>query len=103
MATQWATYLISAVRYDSAGTHIDKVRVHPDNGNTVGPGTEQLRQRVVSLIDAGTTFATITFDGSNNTWRYGAKVEVILIDGQKFIRTVPDRTKADNLGSLPEF
>jgi hypothetical protein len=37
MADKWADYLISAVRYDAAGTHIDKVRVHEDEGEKVGP------------------------------------------------------------------
>jgi hypothetical protein len=103
MPAQWANYLISAVRYNAAGTHIDRVKVHPDNGDSVGPGVEQPRQRVISLIEAGTTFATITWDKSAATWRFGASIDVMVLDGESFIRTRPDRTKSDNLGSLPEF
>lgn len=58
VADKWADYLISAVRYNAAGTHIDQVMVRPDNGNTVGAGAPAPRIRVVNLILAGTTFAT---------------------------------------------
>jgi hypothetical protein len=103
MATKWADYLISAVQYNAAGTHIAKVRAHPDNGDSVGPGTEVSRSRVVSLLGAGTTFATITRDNANNKWNRGADVGVITVDGEKYIRTDRDKTKKDNLGQLPRF
>jgi hypothetical protein len=103
MATKWADYLISAVRYNSAGTHIDKVRVHPDYGDKVGPGAEYTRTRVVSLIGTGNTFATITRSAAGQQWNLGAKVAILQIDGAQYLRTRPDRTKADNLDNLPTF
>lgn len=33
---KWANYGISAVWYNSAHAHIDRVRTHPDNGDTIG-------------------------------------------------------------------
>ena len=36
MTDKWADYLISAVRYNAAETHIEKVRVHVDEGDKVG-------------------------------------------------------------------
>jgi hypothetical protein len=103
MATKWADYLISAVQYNAAGTHIDKVRRHPDDGDAVGSSTDVLRSSVVSQLEAGTTFATITRDSTNSKWVRGADVEVITVDGEKYIRTDRDKTKKDNLGQLPRF
>lgn len=34
--SKWADYGISAVRFNSAHTHIDKVWVHPDNETLIG-------------------------------------------------------------------
>lgn len=101
MATKWADYLISAVQYDYAGTHIAKVRRHPDNGDSVGNSTEVLRSSVVSQLEAGTTFSTITMVGTQ--WILGASVEVITVGGEKYIRTDRDKTTKDNLGDLPRF
>lgn len=102
MATKWADYLISAVRYNASGTHIDAVRVHADNGSSVGPGSTMTRSRVVTLLQTGSTFCTI-FKSADDQWRRGADVRVVDIDGEKFIKTQPDRTKQDNLGELPRF
>ncbi|MDX6288027.1 MAG: hypothetical protein QOG53_3512 [Frankiales bacterium] len=103
MASQWADYLISAVRYNAAETHIDKVRAHPDKGESVGSGTETSRTRIVSLLEAGTTFATIVWNSATKSWNYGAEVAIIAVAGEKYIRTDPDNTKSDNLGQLPRF
>ena len=37
---KWADYLISAVRYDSKRSHIEKVRLHEDKGDKGGPAFE---------------------------------------------------------------
>jgi hypothetical protein len=101
---KWADYLISAVRYNQAGTHIDRVMSHPDNGDSVGTGSEVTRQRVVALLDGGTTFMTIYKNpNDSNKWVRGAEVGIVTIDGTKYIRTDADKTKLDNLGDLPTF
>lgn len=44
MATnKWADYLISEVRFNDAHTHINKVKVHVDKGDTVGGAVEMKR------------------------------------------------------------
>jgi hypothetical protein len=104
MAEKWADYLISAVRYNAAGTHIDKVRCHADGGDSVGAATEKTRDGVVKLLDGGTTFVTIYKDpGGASKWNRGSEVRVVIIDQTKFIRTDADRTRRDNLGELPRF
>jgi hypothetical protein len=102
MADKWADYLISAVRYNAQETHIDKVRAHPDNGESVGSGTAVERLTVVSRLDDGYTVVTI-YKGSDDKWRRGATVRKVIIDGNSYIRTDADKTKADNLGNLPRF
>jgi len=99
---KWADWLISAVRYDDDHSRIVKVKAHPDNDESVGTAEEQTRGTVVARIESGKTYCTIvkTQDGK---WRKGEDVRVITIDGEKFIRTDANRTRKDNLGSLPEF
>jgi len=103
MATKWADYLISAVQYDPTESHIEKVKAHTDNGDTVGVASVVSRSTVVQNIESGITYATITKDATNQKWLRGADVGVISVDGEKYIRTDRDRTKKDNLGQLPRF
>lgn len=99
---KWADKLIFEVAFNYAHTHIDAVRCVDDNGDSVGSAMTQLtRREVIAKIRAGVTFCTIFRNGSK--WNKGAKVEVILIDGEEFIKTVPDNIKKDNLDNLPEF
>jgi len=102
MTDKWADYLISAVRYNAAETHIEKVQVRLDNGDSVGPPSEWTRSEVITRLEAGYSFVTIVL-GSNDKWLKGATVRIVVIHGEKFIRTDADRTKEDNLGNLPRF
>jgi hypothetical protein len=99
---KWADYLISKVQYNDRETHIIKVLAHPDNGDKVGAGSEITRQRVVSLLDGGSTFMTI-YKNADGKWKEGADVRAITVDGEKYIRTDADGIKKDNLGMLPRF
>jgi hypothetical protein len=102
MAKKWADYLISAVRYNTAETHIDEVRVHEDKGEVVGPASTEKRSTAVNHLEAGCTFATIT-ESADDKWKLGAKVRIVTVSGTKYIRTDADATAEDNLGSLPRF
>ncbi|HSC21596.1 MAG TPA: DUF3892 domain-containing protein [Solirubrobacterales bacterium] len=102
MTGKWADYLISAVRYNTAETHIEEVRVHEDEGDNVGAGSTWLRASVIANLEAGYTFMTIT-EGSGTGWRKGATVDIVIVRGTKYIRTDADATAEDNLGSLPKF
>lgn len=99
--SKWADYLISKVRFNEAGTHIVKVKVHVDKGDMVGAGFEMTRQEVISKIDDDMTFATIYDD--NGKWKLGAKVKTVIISGTRYIKTYSDGTTADNLDDLPTF
>jgi hypothetical protein len=56
----------------------------------------------VSRLDDGSTYMTI-YKNPDGTWKKGAPVRVVKIDGDKYIRTDADNTKKDNLGALPRF
>lgn len=62
---KWADYGISKVRYDQQGTHILKVEVREDKGDSFGSAVEWLRTRVVSAVERGETFVTILKNSDN--------------------------------------
>ena len=99
---KWADYGISAVRYNAVHTHIDKVRTHQDNGDSIGTASESARATVVAAIKNGTTFVTILV-GADGKWRQGQPVRVIKVNGVEYIKTVDNGKAADNLENLPEF
>jgi hypothetical protein len=99
---KWADYCISSVRYTTERAYIIKVKVHIDNGDTVGNAKEWTRNEVASAIGEGKTFVTITQD-SNNTWAKGQDVHIVLINNVKYIRTDKNNRASDNLENLPEF
>jgi len=100
--SKWADYGISAVRFNSAHTHIDRVRAHPDNGDTIGAAAEYARADVVAAINKGTSYVTI-FKGNNGNWNKGQPVYVIKVNGTEYLKTVDNGKAVDNLDNLPEF
>ncbi len=103
MAEKWASYVITSVRFNSAGTHVEYVQVRDhEDGERLSAPTTQSRSEVVQLIEAGYTFCTST-KGSDGKWKYGAAVKIVVIDNEKYIRTKNDGIKKDNLDNLPAF
>ena len=98
---KWADYGISAVRYNATHTHIDRVRAHPDNGDTIGAGTEYDRATIVKAVKDGVTFVTIVMSGGR--WQKGQPVYIIKVNGVEYIKTVDNGKERDNLENLPEF
>jgi len=101
MATKWADYLISQVRYNDKHTHITDVIVHVDNGDTVGGGTSQKREWVVEKIDNKKSFHTVFKD--DNKWKKGQEVVKDRVNGSDYITTKPNGSAKDNLENLPEY
>ncbi|HUX22355.1 MAG TPA: DUF3892 domain-containing protein [Spirochaetia bacterium] len=101
---KWADYLISAVRYIDTqnGRHISHLRVHPDSDSAVGTATIWTKDQVVTSINGGRSFKTI-YKNQDGSWKQGEDVRVVVIEGHSYLRTDANRTKADNLGELPEF
>jgi len=99
---KWADFGISAVRYSTDETHIDKVKVHEDKDTTMGPGVEKTRKQVIAGMKLGQTYVTI-LKGSDEKWKRGQDIHIIVVDGEEFIRTDANQKKSDNLENLPEF
>jgi hypothetical protein len=99
---KWADYGISSVRYNDQRTHIVKVKVHEDKGDSVGNAEEWLRTQVVSAIERGQTFVTI-LKGTDNKWKKGQDVHIVAVNKEKYIRTDQNQEASDNLENLPEF
>jgi len=99
--TKWADYCISAVRFNAGHTHIDRVRAHPDNGDTMGSPTDYERAAIVKAIKDGVTFVTIFWN--DGKWRKGQPVFIVRINGVEYIKTVDNGKAQDNLDNLPEF
>lgn len=100
--SKWADYGISAVRYNAAHTHIDRVRAHPDNGETIGAAAEYERATIVKAIKDGVTFVTI-IPRDPGKWQKGQPVYIIKVNGVEYIKTVDNGLERDNLENLPEF
>lgn len=99
---KWADYCISRVRYNSERTHIVKVEVAEDKGDSLGTTQEWLRGQVVSALERGKTFVTIV-KGNDGKWRRGQDVHIVTVNGVKYIRTDRNARASDNLENLPEF
>ena len=99
---KWADYLISAVRYDDDHTHITHLKRHADDGETVGKGESIKRLSIVTSIDSGNTYCTIT-KSSNDKWQKGDDIHIFKVNKEKYLRTDGNSNTGDNLGSLPEY
>lgn len=99
---KWADFGISAVRYDVNHKHIVSVMAHPDNGDTIGTGEVQSRQKVIANIKLGLTYVTI-IRSNDGKWKLGQPVKIVKINGVEYIKTDSNSTERDNLENLPEF
>jgi Protein of unknown function (DUF3892) len=101
MADKWADFLISRVKYSGSPRHIVGVEMRLDKGTTVGNPVQMSRAVVLAWLGAGYSVCTIRV--GKEGWVKGALVKLDTIGGVAYIRTIADKSKADNLGELPEF
>lgn len=100
--SKWADYGISAVRYDVENKYIARVKVHVDNGDSIGIGSDWSRQDVLDKMDDNYTFITIK-KGSDDKWQKGQDVHTITVKGVRYLRTDANSRESDNLENLPLF
>lgn len=95
-----AEYYITHVRYHDDGSKIQKVKTRRSLYSS--HISEKKKPTVVRDIDRlnKTVYTAIK---SGGRYRSGAKVHVVVSNGEKWIRTDRNRRAADNLGELPEF
>ncbi len=99
---KWADYGISRVGYNDQRTHIVKVELYEDKGDSLGSAEVWSRDQVVSAIGRGKTFVTI-LRASDGNWMKGQEVHTVTVNGTKYIRTDQNQQASDNLENLPEF
>jgi len=100
---KWADYCISAKRFAPRTRHIAFLRVHPDSTDRMGAAETWPREAVIDAIEnRHQTFVTITRD-TTGSWKLGAPVRVVNIEGVKYLRTDANRVREDNLDELPDF
>ena len=98
---KWADFGIFRVKYHRERTAIQEVEVRADLGETFGNPQKASRLDVVAAIERGQTFVTVYSQDGKST--KGQDVRVVVVHGQKYIRSDRDAIKADNLGALPEY
>lgn len=99
---KWADYGISAVRFNDSGTIIDKVKVHKDKGNAMGDAELWSREQIILALESEYTFITI-FNQNQGIWSEGKEVNIVQVNGNKYIRTDSDQAHSDHLDNLPKL
>ena len=100
--SKWADYCITAVHFNKERTHIERVKVRPDTGESLGAESEASRETVVAAIKKVTTYVTVVKNSGGN-WAKGKEVFIIKVDGTEYLKTVANNKPNDNLDNLPEF
>lgn len=99
--SKWADYCISAVQYNDARTHINKVQTTTCNSDSFTIIVEESRKTVISNINTGKTYITVF--NKDGKWEKGQPVKVFELNRAEYIKTVDNEKEADNLENLPEF
>ncbi|MBV6419613.1 MAG: hypothetical protein DAHOPDDO_00836 [Ignavibacteriaceae bacterium] len=100
---KWADYLISAIRYSSESNNriIAYLKVHMDEGDTVGESRTWAKDELLQAMAQGKTFATIQKDSKGN-WKKGEDIS-ITASSEIFIRSDQRKIPGDFLENLPGF
>lgn len=96
-----ADYGITGVKYNSIGKHIEWVKVGKFTGSSFGMRENWLRTKVMSELDNNKTFITVLKQGDR--LKKGLEVNIVTVNGKKYIRTDNDNNASDNLKDVPEF
>jgi hypothetical protein len=100
---KWADYLISAVRYED-NLHkkvISYLKIHRDNGDTVGEGSTWTLEEVLTAMNKGATFITIS-KVNGGKWKKGESIFIASPD-VLFLKTASDKLIYNDLVTIPEF
>ena len=98
-------FYVSAVQYNSDGSHIAKLRVHrvdKSNGSFKAESYSDLtRPQVIGSVEKNVTFTTVVRKEAGG-WRLGAALEIMSVKTD-YLKTVRDESTRDNLEKLPTF
>jgi hypothetical protein len=101
---KWADYVITRVRFNAAGTHIDEVEAANDSEGGIGTKRNEKRATVIANLKARKTYVTAppSTTVTGNVTK-GAPVGIVVVNGTEWIRTDANRTARDNLDNLPTY
>jgi hypothetical protein len=100
--SNWADFVISAVKRGPVLGQISQVQIHEDMDNELGPPIIVNKHEVASDIKRGKKYITI-FKASETDWKPGEYVRSYVKDGEAHIRTDDNLVDSDNLGTLPDI
>ena len=100
--SNWADFVISAVKRGPVLGQISQVQIHEDMDNELGPPIIVNKHEVASDIKRGKKYITI-FKTSETDWKPGEYVRTYVKDGEAHIRTDDNLVDSDNLGTLPDI
>lgn len=98
---KWADYIVTAVRFNTHGTHIEWLRCCKDNGDNLGSDQTFSRQQVIDAINKGTTFIT-AIKGADGRYYPGQSLFAYVMRSH-FLKTREDTSTKDNLDNMPRF
>jgi hypothetical protein len=100
---KWADYLIAAIRYEDNPNNgvISHLKVHIDNGDSIGASSTWTKQEVLNAISNGNTFSTI-HKIEEGKWKKGRGVFLSTSD-KEFLGTESGSLTKDELSDIPDF
>ena len=102
---KWADYVITRVRFNAAGTHIDEVEAADDGEDGIGTKRSEKRATVIAKLKAEERPTSRRRRRRRRPARStkGAPVGVVVVNGTEYIRTDANKTARDNLDNLPTY
>jgi hypothetical protein len=96
-------YIISSVRFDENHKQITHVKGIVNN-RTKPPPDEQIwsKSEVIKLITSGKKFAAKIYHKGSNSYE-GQKIQIVSINGIKYLKTSMNYRKKDCIGDVPRF
>ena len=93
-----ANYIITHVRPSSAPGQVGKVRLLERQGEQFEDRDLVGRDELIELLDGGERI----FVWDHDHEELGDEVDLVRVQGERFLRTDGQRLRADNLGDTPE-
>ena len=100
--SKWANYGISAVKFNSQRTLVEKVVAQLDLETVFGTPSEFLRHEIVAAVKKNFSFITI-FIREDGKWKKGNVIRLETVNGREYLKTAEDAGEADRLDNLPEY
>ena len=100
--SKWANYGISAVKFNSERTLVEKVVAQLDLETIFGTPSEFSRGEIVAAVKKNLSFITI-LTREDGKWKKGRIVRLENINGREYLKTEDNPGEADSLDNLPEF